>query len=66
MSGTRLGVLVVAVLGASVASAQQVTVGAGSSLSLSNAKLNLGCSDLVVTGAMNTEGDPRAQQGLER
>ena len=35
---------------AGVASAQSVTVGSGSSLSLSNSTLDLGCSDLIVSG----------------
>ena len=36
-----------------VASAQSVTVGSGSSLSLSNASVDLGCSDLTVAGTLS-------------
>ena len=50
-----LAVLAVAVLAAGIASAQQVSVGAGSSLSLSNASLDLGCSDLVISGTANLD-----------
>lgn len=38
---------------AGAAFAQSITVGAGSTLSLSNATVDLGCSDLVVAGTTN-------------
>ncbi len=38
-----------------------MTVGAGSTLSLSNARIDLGCSDLVVSGTMNTDSASVAQ-----
>ena len=38
-----------------------MTIGAGSSASLSNALVDLGCSDLVVTGTMNAGSAAVAQ-----
>ena len=61
MRRTWLGLLAVAILSASAASAQQVTVGAGSSWSLSNSTVDLGCSDLVVSGTWNTDSASVAQ-----
>ena len=60
-------VLLTTIRAASAASAQ-LTIGTGESLSLSHASLNLGCSDLVVTGTKNTDGQKRkvvGRQGLE-
>jgi hypothetical protein len=62
-----LVVLLTTIRAASAASTQ-LTIGTGASLSLSHASLNLGCSDLVVTGTMNTDGQKRkvvGRQGLE-
>ena len=60
MSGLALlGTLLVFIAG--VSSAQQVTVGAGSTLSLSDAAVDLGCSDLVVSGTLNTDSATVAQ-----
>ena len=57
----RLRILLATFLFVSAASAQQVTVGAGSSWSLSNAAVDLGCSGLVISGTLNTDSAAVAQ-----
>ncbi len=64
MRRPHLAVLLTTILAASGASAQQLTLSAGSSLSLANSTLDLACASLVVAGSFAV-GNGTVDQALD-